>query len=306
MLEVAAGVLRDASGAVLLAQRPAHKSYAGSWEFPGGKLEAGESAETALKRELAEELGVTVRHCLPLMTLVHDYPEFCVLLRVFEVTEYAGEVSACEGQSLSWYPADALDGVHLLAADQPIVHALQLPDVYVFTPPGYQPEQVLSGCEALPAAALLRLRLPALNDDAYASLARTLCARLGARRVVLDRQPALAASLRCGWHMRDLPGAAAEADIALRGAWGVIASVHDAAGISRARKSGTMACVLGPVQPTATHPGNPGIGWERFRTLAEAAALPTYAIGGLAPAHAHLSRTFGARGVAGISAFWPV
>ncbi len=100
--EVAVGVLIDASGAFLLTSRPAGKVYAGYWEFPGGKLEAGESVEQALRRELQEEIGVTIGPALPWRDTLVDYPHALVRLHFCKVFSWAGELQMREGQSFSW------------------------------------------------------------------------------------------------------------------------------------------------------------------------------------------------------------
>jgi 8-oxo-dGTP diphosphatase len=124
VLHVVAGVLRDARGHVLIAQRPAGKHLAGGWEFPGGKLHPGESAEAGLRRELLEEIGVEVRRAEPLVRYSHEYPDRVVLLDVWSVTDYAGTPSGLEGQPLRWSPVEELLEAGLLPADQPIVEAL--------------------------------------------------------------------------------------------------------------------------------------------------------------------------------------
>jgi 8-oxo-dGTP diphosphatase len=98
---------------------------AGSWEFPGGKLVAGEERIGALRRELAEELGIDVLEAKPLLELVHDYPEKRVLLDVWRVLRYRGEAEGREGQLLRWVAVDELAGLPLLEADGPIIEALR-------------------------------------------------------------------------------------------------------------------------------------------------------------------------------------
>lgn len=124
VVQVVAAVLRDATGRILIAQRPAGKHMAGYWEFPGGKIAAGESGEQALARELEEELGIRMRRCHPLLQLRHDYPDRTVQLDVFVVDDYGGEPRGLEAQALRWVPAAQLGQQALLPADQPIVEAL--------------------------------------------------------------------------------------------------------------------------------------------------------------------------------------
>jgi 8-oxo-dGTP diphosphatase len=123
-VRVVAAVLRDAHGRVLIAQRPPGKHMAGYWEFPGGKIAPGESSVAALTRELAEELGIALRRCHPLLQLRHDYPDRMVELDVFMVDDYAGEPSGLEAQALKWVAAAELASQALLPADRPIIEAL--------------------------------------------------------------------------------------------------------------------------------------------------------------------------------------
>ena len=98
---------------------------AGFWEFPGGKRREGEGRETALARELAEELGIEILRAQPLLDLVHDYPERSVHLDVWSILCYEGEPEPREGQVIDWVDVDALDELGLLPADEPIVVKLR-------------------------------------------------------------------------------------------------------------------------------------------------------------------------------------
>lgn len=124
IVRVVAGVLHDARGQVLIAQRPPGKHMSGYWEFPGGKIAPGESAEAALARELTEELGVLLRHCRPLLQLRHDYADRTVELDVLVVDAYEGAPRSVEGQALKWVRVQELGGEALLPADRPIIEAL--------------------------------------------------------------------------------------------------------------------------------------------------------------------------------------
>jgi 8-oxo-dGTP diphosphatase len=126
-IHVVAGALADADGRVLIAQRPRGRHMAGRWEFPGGKLAAGEDPYAGLQRELAEELGVAVRAARPLIRFHHDYPDRRVLLDVWQVTDYDGEPQALDAQALAWAQPDDLPKHDLLEADRAIVTALRLP-----------------------------------------------------------------------------------------------------------------------------------------------------------------------------------
>lgn len=125
MIEVAAGVLIDARHSVLLMQRLPGKHLAGLWEFPGGKLEAGETPDAALRRELVEELGITVREAAPLASVRWQYPEKLVHLHVFTVTAWDGAPSAREGHPLRWVAAADLDAAEMPAADAGVIATLR-------------------------------------------------------------------------------------------------------------------------------------------------------------------------------------
>lgn len=125
IVDVIVGVIADSAGRILIARRPDGTHMAGSWEFPGGKLEYGEGALDALKRELAEELGIRVESAEPLVELCHRYPDRHVRLDVWWVVEYTGEVEAREGQVLRWVDSTGLSEVPLLPADAPVVSAIR-------------------------------------------------------------------------------------------------------------------------------------------------------------------------------------
>ena len=135
-VHVVAGALFDAAGRVLIAQRPPGSNMAGRWEFPGGKVDPGESELQALRRELAEELGVTLTSAEPMLQLTHDYPERRVELSMWRVTSYEGEPRSLDGQALKWVrPAD-LAHEDLLEADRPIVAVLMAPEATAAAPAG--------------------------------------------------------------------------------------------------------------------------------------------------------------------------
>lgn len=122
---VAAGILRDGDGRVLLAERLGVGPLAGLWEFPGGKIAAGESADAGLRRELAEELGIEVDEATPLVALHHEYPDRVVELEFFLVTAWRREPAGLEGQGLRWVHPDDIDTRTLLPADAPVVRKLR-------------------------------------------------------------------------------------------------------------------------------------------------------------------------------------
>jgi 8-oxo-dGTP diphosphatase len=125
LIHVVAGALFDAAGRVLIAQRPEGKHMAGGWEFPGGKVDEGESALAALRRELREELGIEVHAAEPLIGYEHRYPERRILLDLWLVTRFTGEPQPLDAPALRWVRVDELEAAGLLAADRPMIPALR-------------------------------------------------------------------------------------------------------------------------------------------------------------------------------------
>jgi len=124
VIHVVAGALYDAHGRVLIAQRPPGKPLAGRWEFPGGKLHAGEDPYAGLVRELREELAVDVRAASRLLQYSVDYPDRTIWLDMWIVSDWAGLVASLDGQAFKWVEPARLEGEDILEADRPIVEAL--------------------------------------------------------------------------------------------------------------------------------------------------------------------------------------
>ena len=123
-IHVAVGVIVNAAQEVLIAHRAQHLHQGGLWEFPGGKVETNEGVEQALKRELLEELNITVQNCAPLLEIAHDYGDKSVLLDVWLVREFSGKPQGLQGQPLQWVKPSELFGLEFPAANAPIVEAV--------------------------------------------------------------------------------------------------------------------------------------------------------------------------------------
>ncbi len=309
-LHIAVGVIRDAEGRVLISERKADCAYAGQWEFPGGKCEPGEPVETALARELDEELGIHVRSARPLIRLSHCYPDRSVLLDTWEVTIWSGRPEGREGQRIDWVTPSGLDHYPMLAANLPILRATQLPSRYLITP---DPGPDLDGFLRVLARSLrsglrmVRLRAPAVADGAYEALARSclpLCRQFGAR-LLLDRRPDWVMGLGAdGLHL-----SAAEAtklrERPLAKDYLLAASCHDRAELEQAVKLGCDFAVLGPIKATPSHPQARPLGWSEFASMVGELPLPVYGIGGLVTADVAEAWQHRAQGIAAIRAFWP-
>lgn len=164
-LHVVAGALIDPAGRVLIADRPSGKSFAGRWEFPGGKCLPGEPAGDALKRELVEELGIEVTSAEPLMTVTHCYAAGGATVRIecWRVDAWRGTPQGLDGQQLRWCTREELATADILEADRSIVTALRLPRLFVHVGAG---ESLAMRAEASAARDRAAWILPALPDDA--------------------------------------------------------------------------------------------------------------------------------------------
>lgn len=309
-LHIAVGVVRDATGRILISERKADCAYAGQWEFPGGKVEPGETVVQALVRELHEELGLDITAARPLIRLRHDYPDRQVWLDTWQVTAWQGAPEAREGQRFAWVLPAALRSYPMLAANRPIVSAVTLPSCCLVTP---DPETVVGDfVEALAvslrqhALQLVRLRAWSLDDLQYAQLARralTVCRDAGAR-LLLDRSPEQATDLGAdGWHAT-APALLKLNKRPITESQLFTASCHSAPEIAHACELGADAVLLGPVLATPSHPGQSALGWAATADLCAAAGLPVYVIGGLGHEHEVVAQVAGAQGVAAIRAFW--
>lgn len=308
-IEVAAAVIYDDAGRFLLAQRPPGKAFEGYWEFPGGKVEVGESAAAAMCRELHEELGIEVDRdaVCPWLTRDFEYPHAAVRLRFFRIYKWRGEPHGREGQRFAWQTTGALTVAPMLPANGPILRALELPDVYGITQAealgveAFMPKLATALARGLKLIQVREKNLPPLVLHAFATEVVALAHRHGAcvlingdvdlaRRVGADGVHLTSAQLRsltrrpaCDW---------------------LGASCHDRAEIHLATRLGADFVVLGPVMPTPTHPDAVTLGWQGFAAGVADATVPVYALGGMTRELLGQARASGAHGVAMLRGAW--
>lgn len=309
-LHVAAAVIRSANGQVLIAQRPLDKHQGGLWEFPGGKVEPGESVTVALARELDEELGITVTASRPLIQVRHDYPDKQVLLDVYEVLAFTGVPHGAEGQPLAWVAPDELPRYPFPAANRPIIAAARLPDRYLITPDLLAPDALLAGVSTAldQGIRLVQLRAPSLPLAEYRALAARVTACCAGRALVMLKGPLdwIDDFPTAGWHLtsEQLRQFAASQRPVEPGRW-LAASCHDAAELEMAAQIGVDFVVLSPVLSTASHPDAEPLGWPCAAQLLLGFPQPAYLLGGLSEADLTQARAIGSQGVAAIRGLWP-
>ena len=305
-IHVVAGVITDARGHILLNRREGNRDLVGLWEFPGGKREAGETSEQALVRELREELGIeaVVGECL--IQVPQNYPDKTLVLEVRRVTGCSGRPRGHEGQAITWVPKEKLSRYSMPPADLPVVAALLQPDRYLITPStGGDGAAWLQALDQAVAKGIRRvqLRLPRELADREALLRQAVALLAGRAEILINRDIDLARSLGVGVHLGSEQVLTLSERPLLDGP--VAASCHDTAQLLAAQALGCDWAVLGPVRPTASHPGAAVLGWEGFAALRARCALPLYALGGLGPADIGAARDHGAQGIAAISGLWP-
>jgi 8-oxo-dGTP diphosphatase len=308
-IHVAAAVVVNSRDEVLISLRPDHVHQGGLWEFPGGKVEEGEDIRTALHRELHEELGIEVQKARPLIRIPHDYGDKAVLLDVWLVQQFSGQVHGREGQSWRWVCKQALCDYRFPAANMPIITAVNLPDCYLITPsPVDVGDAFLTKLEHClqSGISLVQLRAKQLNATEYATMASevlALCQRYRAR-LLLNAEPELVTAIGAhGIHLSSQRLLKCEKR-PLPAEWLVGASCHNEQELEQAQCIGADFAVMGPVLPTASHPGARPLGWQRFASLTENATIPVFSLGGLGRQHLEQAFNHGAQGIAAISALW--
>jgi 8-oxo-dGTP diphosphatase len=305
---VAAAVILRGNGDVLLAQRPAGKAYEGYWEFPGGKLERGETPRHALDRELREELGLEVTHAAPWFMQRYDYPHADVELNFFRVFAWTGEPIGHDGQAFAWQTPGALTVAPLLPANTRVLSALTLPTVYGITCADDLGESVF--LERATHAFERGLRLAVVREKTWprarlAPFAASMRERADAHgaTLLLNGDDDLARKLGFAgvhWTAQRLAAAQVRPPDLM-----VAASCHTRADVAKAGALALDFAMLGPVRATPTHPDATPLGFDQFGALVDGARLPIFALGGLTMGDLGTAIDHGAHGVALRRAAWP-
>jgi 8-oxo-dGTP diphosphatase len=291
----------------LLASRPEGKGWAGWWEFPGGKIEAGEGPEHALSRELREELGIKPTTMQQWLTRQFDYPETndsaakTVNLHFFFVDAWEGELRPREGQQLSWQCPENITVSPILPANAPIMSALKLPPIYAISNLAEMGEEIFFatlGSQLARGLRMIQVREKQLAKDAFMKFSAQVIAlaRPYGAKVLISEDIALARQLGAdGVHLPSqslLVLKTKPADLM------VAASTHNKMELAYAQALDLDFVVLSPVKSTMSHPEAEPLGWQKFAELAENVILPIYALGGMSLSDLPLALSYGARGIA--------
>lgn len=297
LVHVAAGVLIRADGRVLLAERPANKSSGGHWEFPGGKLDAGEDVWRALLREVEEEVGVAIDMATPWLTYDHEYEDKIVRLHIFKVASWHGTARGRESQRISWEDPRDLGVTPLMEAYGAAIEALRLPTVIaeVFAE-DFSRAELLTRIEGALRGGLrmMVLRARGMVPAQFAQLARRVADMTNRHEAMLlidgARAPAAKGSV-AGVHI-------ARAQLSRMGppppgaVWSV--SCADPRELDRAAALGASFALV----ELATPENDPKADWEAFSGLIRGSALPVYASGDLGASDIDAALRAGAHGLA--------
>jgi len=311
-VHVAVAVTENDDGQFLIAKRPKNLHQGGLWEFPGGKVEKNEPVFQALKRELFEEVNISISHATPIIRIPFAYEDKTVLLDVWRVNEFSGKAFGKEGQQISWIEKGDFSLYQFPLANKAIINAIQLPDKYMisgeFKNKGMLLEYIQSGLKQ--GIKLIQFRAHHLDETLYFELAKEiyqLCVKSNAKLLLntslVKYKKYRAQKFSHGLHLSSkevkyfLPS---ELDDKLL----IATSVHNQEELSLAESKKVDFCVLSPVNKTLSHPDSLPLGWEKFKQLTEQAAIPVYALGGMGEDDLMLAKEHGGQGICAIGTFW--
>ena len=305
--EVVAAAIYNDQGQLLLAQRAADGSAeAGLWEFPGGKVHAGERAVDALQRELDEELGLLATALEPIPAARCVDPQRALALTLWSVQIGAQRPQRRVHTALRWIGPEQCITLPLGHLDRQLARWAGSPRSYHISPPSPERPPAAMVATREPTRAWALARLPGLTESRYDEYLAQLIAASAADDFPIMLHDRLSPSPHprvIGCHLSARLAAQQQQRPIAMDSW-LAVSCHNASELEHAAAINADFVVLGPVRATPTHPQAQGIGWEQLGKLCAAAKLPVLALGGVSPSDLIIAQEHGCAGVAGISAFW--
>jgi 8-oxo-dGTP diphosphatase len=309
-VNVAVGIIYNVKkDKVLISKRSSKQHLAGYWEFPGGKIESNENIETALKRELNEELGIIVENAEPFTTVRYDYPDKQVLLNVWKIYDWTGSPASRENQQISWSNLYDLHRFKFPQANKYIIQSLSLDSMYVISQESYDDYSILlkvaKDCFKA-GMKIFQLRLKNGEDSNKVELVNKLgiLAKENNAKLIFNGNPSDITKYSVdGIHLNSKQllnySARPISEDYILGA-----SCHNEEELLQAEKLNVNYAFISPVLITKSHPAQEALGWDKFRTLRDKVNYPVYALGGLCQNDLVIAKSFGAHGIAMISAIW--
>ena len=305
-IEAAVGIIFNQSSHILMAERPKSKTWSGWWEFPGGKIELGESSLHALIRELKEEIGIVVHDAEKWIIRKYAYDNYDVTLHFYKVTKWSGKVEAKEQQRLSWVIPKQKLVTPVLPANELIFKAIPLPDVYAITNAFEYAGDFLEQLKKKlnDGVKLLQIREKSMSKKNYVEFCKKIIhiAKNFNAKVLINSDIELAYKLDAdGVHLNslllnnlsDIPK-----DLI------VAASCHSKKDIEKTIELGVDFAVLSPVQQTQSHPHAAHLGWESFGDTIQNFNIPIYALGGMQRNDINNAFNAGGVGIASQRSIW--
>lgn len=306
--QVAVAVIENTQGQVLVSQRSPKAHLGGYWEFPGGKLEQGESVESALKREIKEELGLHITSAKPLLQIPWQYPGKPVLLHVWRVLAFEGEPVAREGQPWQWVSVDALSDYRLPPANRSILTAWKLPERVLVTGQFQDTQaciQKVQHAVETHGIRCVQFRAPWLNTSEYQHAALQLLeyCRSADVALLLNGEPDILFEGVAGLHLPSglfsrFKSRPVAQDVLLG------ASCHSQSELQAALSLQVDYVSISPVCATQSHPEVSPLGWSGLAALAAQCPVPVMGLGGLCDEDMSRIKRCGAYGIAAISTWW--
>jgi 8-oxo-dGTP diphosphatase len=313
---VVVGIVENNLGRILVTKRRPDAHLGGLWEFPGGKVEAGESDFIALQRELFEEINIQIERAVPFMQKEQTYSDRVVSLHIYRVLAWQGSVKPLEGQPMQWVDPSALSSLEFPSANVAICKRLQLPKKIYITPdvpPSTDIHLFLAWLskqlEKMPRSFVI-WRAPRFNDAQYLEWGKAIQQKIQAAGHHFVAHPTPDRSVLLGCDAVHLSAAVLEQvsvqsiplDKTTLQWYG--ASCHNSLELQKAEALGCDYVTASPVLDTNSHPNTTTLGWDQLQELTQRAFVPVYALGGQSQQTLRAALDAGAFGIAGISGFW--